>query len=119
MDHDRELTRAMADSMAMRHYGKYRGQVSDNADPEGLGRLRVVVPALLNEAAVWAMPCVPYAGDGVGLFAMPPIGSAVWVEFGQHVVKDQHGRCTDAFVHRPMHRQSQGEAPRRDDGKGN
>lgn len=81
MDRDRDLTRAMADSMAMRHYGKYRGQVSDNADPEGLGRLRVVVPALLNEAAVWAMPCVPYAGDGVGLFAMPPVGAAVWVEF--------------------------------------
>lgn len=27
------------------------------------------------------MPCVPYAGKGVGLFAIPPKGTNVWVEF--------------------------------------
>ncbi len=27
------------------------------------------------------MPCTPYAGAGVGLFAVPPIGANVWVEF--------------------------------------
>jgi hypothetical protein len=27
------------------------------------------------------MPCVPYAGDGVGLFAVPPVGASCWVEF--------------------------------------
>jgi hypothetical protein len=27
------------------------------------------------------MPCVPYAGSGVGFYAMPPIGADVWVEF--------------------------------------
>jgi uncharacterized protein involved in type VI secretion and phage assembly len=27
------------------------------------------------------MPCVPYAGDGLGLFALPPVGASVWVEF--------------------------------------
>lgn len=81
MDHDQRLTSAIADTMAHRHYGKYRGQVVSNNDSEGLGRLQVVVPAMLNQAQVWAMPCVPYAGDGVGFFAMPPVGSAVWVEF--------------------------------------
>jgi hypothetical protein len=27
------------------------------------------------------MPCVPYAGPGVGFFAIPPEGANVWVEF--------------------------------------
>ena len=81
MDHDPRLASAIADAMAQRYFGKYRGQVVDNRDPEGLARLQVVVPALLQRAAVWAMPCVPYAGDGIGLFALPPIGAAVWVEF--------------------------------------
>lgn len=30
---------------------------------------------------MWAMPCVPYAGQGVGLFAIPPNGANIWVEF--------------------------------------
>jgi hypothetical protein len=27
------------------------------------------------------MPCAPYAGSGVGFFAVPPVGANVWVEF--------------------------------------
>jgi hypothetical protein len=27
------------------------------------------------------MPCAPYAGAGVGLFTVPPVGANVWVEF--------------------------------------
>ena len=29
----------------------------------------------------WALPAVPYAGDGVGFFMIPPIGASVWIEF--------------------------------------
>src|SRR5262249_36988158 len=29
----------------------------------------------------WAMPCVPYAGDGVGFYSLPEQGTGVWVEF--------------------------------------
>lgn len=75
------LTGAIADTMTGRHYGKYRGQVESNRDPQALGRLQVVVPALLGDAPVWAAPCVPYAGSNVGWFALPPVGAAVWVEF--------------------------------------
>ena len=32
---------------------------------------------------VWAEPCVPYAGDGVGFFAVPPEKAKVWVEFAE------------------------------------
>jgi len=67
----------------MREYwGKYRGIVVDNEDPLMLGRLQVSVPQVLGEVmTAWAMPCVPYAGLEVGFCMMPPIGTALWVEF--------------------------------------
>jgi hypothetical protein len=62
--------------------GKYRGRVESNIDPQMLGRIQVSVPAVLGDSTLaWAMPCVPYAGSGVGLFFIPPIGANVWVEF--------------------------------------
>lgn len=62
--------------------GKFRGKVVNNVDPLMLGRLLVHVPAV-SELPLpnWAMPCVPYAGDDVGFFALPPIKANVWVEF--------------------------------------
>lgn len=65
----------------MAFYGKYEGVVDDNFDPEGKGRLRVKVPAVFREGKVWARPCVPYAGSGLGFFMMPPKDANVWVEF--------------------------------------
>ncbi len=63
-------------------FGKYRGLVANNIDPMQLGRIQVRVPAVLGDGQLsWATPCVPYAGSGVGLFAIPPIGANVWVEF--------------------------------------
>lgn len=65
-----------------RYYGKYRGKVANNVDPMLLGRIQVTVPAVLGDGSLsWAMPCVPFAGSGVGLFMLPPVGSNVWVEF--------------------------------------
>jgi uncharacterized protein involved in type VI secretion and phage assembly len=62
-------------------YGKYRGVVKDNQDRSKLGRLEVQVPSVLGDRTAWAMPCVPYAGDKVGFFALPPKGASVWIEF--------------------------------------
>ena len=65
-----------------KYYGKYRGKVENNVDPLQLGRIQVSVPAVLSEGTLsWAMPCVPYAGSGVGFFAIPPRDANVWVEF--------------------------------------
>jgi len=63
-------------------FGKYRGTVAGNRDPLQLGRLQVSVPAVLGDGRMsWAMPSVPYAGQGLGFFAIPPVGTNVWVEF--------------------------------------
>ncbi|MQX37648.1 phage baseplate assembly protein V [Roseospira navarrensis] len=62
-------------------FGKYKGQVVDNQDPLQKGRLQIVVPQVLGEAPVWALPCVPYAGSGLGLYTMPETGTGVWIEF--------------------------------------
>ena len=78
---EQELLERLLDWVRSRYFGKYRGTVSDNADPTSRGRLKVRVPAVLGEAEVWAMPCVPYAGDGVGFYALPEPGTGVWVEF--------------------------------------
>jgi len=63
-------------------YGKYRGTVTNNVDPLMLGRVQVECPAVFGDGRQnWAMPCTPYAGDGVGLFLVPPNDASVWVEF--------------------------------------
>lgn len=65
-----------------RYFGKYRGKVENNLDPEQRGRVQVSVPAVLGDGRLsWAMPSVPFAGPGVGWFAVPPTGANVWVEF--------------------------------------
>ena len=64
-----------------RWFGKYRGRVVSNKDKTGRGRLEVEVPAVLGTIKKWALPCVPYAGDGVGFYSLPDPESLVWVEF--------------------------------------
>jgi hypothetical protein len=67
-----------------RYYGKYRGTVIENIDPEQIGRVLVEVPDVLGlTPSSWAMPCVPAAGIQSGVFVVPPIGSQVWIEFEQ------------------------------------
>lgn len=63
------------------YFGKYRGTVTDNGDSTNRGRLKVHVPAVLGDLEVWAMPCLPYAGNNVGVFMIPESGAGVWVEF--------------------------------------
>ena len=64
--------------------GKYRGTVINNIDPEQRGRIMVMVPDVSNLVpSSWAMPCAPVAGIQTGMFAVPLIGSGVWVEFEQ------------------------------------
>ena len=71
--------------MTETYYGKYRGTVLNNVDPEQRGRLMLSVPDVLGTVpSSWAEPCVPLAGPTgppMGVYLVPPIGSGVWVEF--------------------------------------
>lgn len=84
---DTGLERVVADlvhKIERSFFGKYRGLVVDNADPQKLGRLKVRVPSLLGEQVVtgWATPCTPYGGsDNQGMLMIPDVGAGVWVEF--------------------------------------
>ncbi len=64
-----------------RFFGKYRAIVSDNKDPNKLGRILPIVPAISGMTQNWANPCAPYAGKDVGFYAIPPVGAKVWIEF--------------------------------------
>ncbi len=67
------LTR-LVEKVEHKYYGKYRGEVVDNKDPEYLGRLQLRVPSVLGKKAVtgWAMPCLPFGGAAdQGFFFIP------------------------------------------------
>src|SRR5262245_7732109 len=69
------------------YFGKYRGTVINNIDPEMRGRLLLLVPDVLGPLpSTWAEPCVPLAGPTgppMGSYFVPPIGAGIWVEFEQ------------------------------------
>ena len=66
----------------MKYFGKYRGKVVNNVDPLLAGRIQDSVPSVLGSGqSSWAMPCAPYAGQGVGFVAIPATQANVWVEF--------------------------------------
>lgn len=64
-------------------YGKYRGRVVSNLDPEKLGRLKINVPQVSGKNIMesWAWPSGVIAGDDFGTYFIPPKGSLVWVTF--------------------------------------
>ena len=67
------------------YFGKYRGFVTDNADPEKRARVKLTVPSILGAAETdWALPCMPFGGlADQGMFMVPEPGAQVWVEFEQ------------------------------------
>jgi hypothetical protein len=63
-------------------YGKYRGTVINNIDPEFRGRLMVEVADVFGPGfSSWALPCLPFGGMQAGVYLVPPMQSQVWVEF--------------------------------------
>jgi uncharacterized protein involved in type VI secretion and phage assembly len=73
---------SIATSAPARHYGKYRGLVSDNQDPQNRGRIRARVPEILHDVeSGWALPALPYSGDNQGAWTIPAQDAGVWIEF--------------------------------------
>ena len=66
-----------------RYYSSYRGFVVDNADPEGFGRLKLVVPQVTGKGVLeyWAWPKGNFSGENYGMQVIPSKGDMVWVEF--------------------------------------
>jgi uncharacterized protein involved in type VI secretion and phage assembly len=87
-----EILTRVARQVAERRYGKYRGFVVDNDDPQKRARLKVRVPSVLgDDESDWALPCLPFGGGaGYGLFAVPEVDAQVWVEF------------EEGDIHRPL-----------------
>ena len=70
----------MLDRLRNRFFGKFRGTVVD-VDASTM-RIKASVPAVLaDQPTGWCLPCVPYAGNGVGIAFLPEVGSGVWIEF--------------------------------------
>lgn len=74
----------MSEGEERRFFGKYRGMVLSNIDPLQKGRLLLQCPdvdGLLP--TTFALPCFPFTGRQMGMWALPQIGAGVWVEFEQ------------------------------------
>jgi uncharacterized protein involved in type VI secretion and phage assembly len=71
------------DTGDVRFYAMYVGEVVDRADPEGLGRVRLRVPGLIEDASPWAWP-LGSPGGGTkqrGLKMVPRLHAEVAVFF--------------------------------------
>ena len=68
-----------------RYTALYIGEVVDRDDPEGLGRVRVRIPGLVDPASPWAFPLGTVGGgsDRRGFFSVPEKGAEVGVLFHQ------------------------------------
>jgi hypothetical protein len=77
----------MTKAAQKKYFGKYRGTVVQNIDPELRGRIICEVPGALGlTPSSWCEACAPLAGPTgtpMGVYLVPPIGAGVWVEFEQ------------------------------------
>ena len=79
-----------------KYYGKFRGTVYNNIDPKGLGRVQVTVPDIQPGPLLhYATLCTAIGGIQNGLFAVPPVGSGVWIEFEAGNI--DYPLCTGCF----------------------
>jgi hypothetical protein len=67
----------LGEALTPKACGIYRATVLDNDDPLVQLRLRVQVPSVSTDEAIWALACLP-PGDTTEI---PSIGDGVWVAF--------------------------------------
>ena len=77
-----QLLVGLAEKSRSQYFGKYRGIVKENDDPENLGRIKAQVCDIYGEQlSPWAWPVVPFAGSAHGLVLLPELEDGVWIEF--------------------------------------
>jgi len=86
---------AMLDEDEVRYPGLYIGEVVDRDESEGLGRVRVRIPGLVEPASAWAFPLGTLGGgsDRRGFFSVPEKGAEVGVLFHQGDVDHPYYLC--------------------------
>jgi Uncharacterized protein conserved in bacteria len=77
-----------ADKQGQRFLGITIGIVTNNQDPDGLGRIKVRLPYLSDEdESHWARVVTPMAGNDRGLYFLPEVDDEVLVAFEQGIVE--------------------------------
>lgn len=71
------------DTEELHYVGFYTGTVTDDEDPEMLGRVRINIPGLIEPASAWSFPVGTLSGGstGRGWFGVPAVGADVGVFF--------------------------------------
>lgn len=73
-------------------HGVTVGLVTNNQDPDGLGRVKVKLPWLSNEdESAWARLATPMAGNARGIYFVPEVDDEVLVAF-------EHGHIGSPYV---------------------
>jgi len=70
-------------SVFKRYYSFYRAEVVDNADPEGMGRLKVKCRTVFRDATPdkWIFPKGAIAGKKSGFYHLPQVGDMIYLMF--------------------------------------
>jgi uncharacterized protein involved in type VI secretion and phage assembly len=82
------LSQILAPPTNSRFYGLSIGLVTNNQDPENLGRVKVRFPWLSDQnESYWARVVTPMAGNDRGLYCLPEVDDEVLVAFEHGVVE--------------------------------
>lgn len=96
-----------------RIYGVVIGVVTNNQDPDGLGRVKLRLPWLSQEhESHWARVISPMAGSDRGLYLLPEVDDEVLVAF-------EHGRAEFPYVLGSLWNGKDKPPGKNDDGKNN
>lgn len=101
------------DRAAQRIYGVTVGVVTNNQDPDGLGRVKVRFPWLSGEdESHWARVAAPMAGKERGIYFLPEVEDEVLVAF-------EHGDPRFPYVLGALWNGKDAPPAKNDDGKNN
>jgi uncharacterized protein involved in type VI secretion and phage assembly len=102
-----------APDKAGRIYGVVMGLVTNNQDPDGMGRVRVKFPWLSDDhESWWARVATPMAGPNRGIYFLPEVDDEVLVAF-------EHGDLRFPYVIGSLWNGKDAPPETNDDGKNN
>jgi len=100
-------------AVGMGYFGVTVGVVTNNKDPQKLGRVKLKLPERLGEVETdWARIAVMMAGNEMGSFVLPEVGDEVLVAF-------REGDIREPFVLGSLWNEKQKPPETNEDGKNN